>query len=292
MTPPSRPRGLGRGLATLIPDAVRQTSAPGAAGFLRIPLDRVSRNPEQPREHFDPEALAALAESIRAHGVLQPILVRAEGDRYVLVAGERRWRASGMAGLTEIPALVTDRARQEQDVLLLALVENLQRRDLNVVEEAQGYQRLAEAHGLSHETIAAAVGRDRTSITNLLRLLRLPPHALDALREGRISAGHGKALLALQDPGCVPEVQAAVEERGLSVRATERLVDSLNRQASVPARAQARRPAFAHAEKLLGRHLGTTVQIKGRSRGGGRIVIEYGSDDELTTLVEKLRGPE
>ncbi|MBN1335636.1 MAG: ParB/RepB/Spo0J family partition protein [Deltaproteobacteria bacterium] len=263
-------------------------AVPTATVAALVPLDRIRRNPEQPREPFDEADLAGLAASIRTHGILQPILLRQEGEAYVIVAGERRWRAAGMAGLTEIPAVITDQARQARDALLLALVENLQRRDLDCVEEAHGYERLVRTFGLTQEGVAARVGKDRATVANRIRLLNLPDRTLEALRAGRITAGHGKALLALADPTRIAQVQALVEARGLSVRATERLVDEWNRMPRTRPPPVSR---FDPAERLLARHLGAPVSIRPGARGGGRIVIRYGSEEELTALVERLRGP-
>jgi len=287
VTPPrGRQGGLGRGLSSLIPDRALRASASAGPELLCVPLERVVRNPEQPREAFDDAELDALAESIRSHGLLSPLLVRARDGAWVLVAGERRWRAAGRAGLAEVPVLVTDRADEARDALLLALVENLQRADLNAVEEAQAYRRLVEEHGLTQEELARAVGRDRSTVANALRLLRLPPRALDALRLGRISAGHGKVLLSLRAPEHLPALLAAVEQQGLSVRGLEQRVNFLNGQRQRPAQPTLSR--YAGAEELLARQLGAPVQIEARAKGGGRIVIRYASEEELVALVDRL----
>jgi ParB family transcriptional regulator, chromosome partitioning protein len=277
---------LGRGLSSLIPDRAVHETAAGGPVLLRVPIDRVARNPDQPREDFHEPELEALADSIRAHGLLQPLLVRDIGGEYRIVAGERRWRAAGRAGLTEVPVLVTDKADREQDALLLALVENLQRSDLNPVEEAHGFARLVETYGLTQQQVADRVGRDRTTVTNALRLLRLPPRALEALRGGLLSTGHGKALLGLSDPALLPDLLLAIVEQGLSVRATEKRVGQLN--GSPPKKRSSAAPHYALAEELLTRQLGADVQIKARPRGGGRIVIRYSCEEELTQLVDRL----
>jgi len=261
-------------------------TAPGTAALLRVPIDRITRNPGQPREDFVDAELDALADSIKAHGLLQPLLVREHAGEYRLVAGERRWRAAGRAGLTEVPVLVTDRADREADALLLALVENLQRADLNPVEEALGFSRLVETYGLTQVQVAEKVGRDRTTITNALRLLRLPPRALEALRAGLISVGHGKALLGLHDPSELPPLLSAIVDQGMSVRATERRVAVLNGPGTKPKKAAASR--YASAEDLLTRQLGADVQIKAKPKGGGRIVITYSSEEELVQLVDRI----
>ncbi len=283
---PPRRGGLGRGLSSLIPERAVHETASGGPVLLLVPLDRIARNPEQPREHFDDAELDELAASIRSCGLLQPLLVREREGEYRLVAGERRWRAAGRAGLLEVPVLVTERAGLEEEALLLAMVENLQRSDLNPVEEAQGFSRLVEDFGFTQQQVADRVGRDRTTITNALRLLRLPPRALEALRAGLISTGHGKALLALHQPEHLPELLAAIVEQGLSVRATERRVALLNGSA-----APKRRPApsrYASAEELLTRQLGAEVEIRAKPKGGGRIVIRYSSEEELIQLVDRI----
>ncbi len=283
--PPKRGGGLGRGLSSLIPDRALHETAAGGPVLLRVPIDRITRNREQPRDHFDDALLQELSDSIREHGLLQPLLVREEAGAYVLVAGERRWRACGRAGLTEVPVLVTDAADRDADSLLLALVENLQRSDLNPVEEALGFQRLVESYGLTQQQVAEKVGRDRSTVTNALRLLRLPPRALEALRAGAISVGHGKALLALHAPEHLPGLLAAIVEQGLSVRATERQVAQLN---AGPKPARAPRSAYPEVEQLLTRQLGAEVVVKAGGRGRGRIVIRYSSEEELVQLVDRI----
>ncbi len=285
-----RRAGLGRGLATLIPERALHSTASGGPVLLRLPLDAIRRNPEQPRERFDEGELQALADSIRQHGLLSPVLVREQGQRYILVAGERRWRAVGLAGLTEIPALICEGAASASDQLLLSLVENLLRQDLDPVEEALALQRLTDEHGFTQEQVAKGIGRDRSTVTNALRLLRLPPAALDALRHGLISVGHGKALLSLRAARKLPSLLEEIQRLGLSVRATERRVAALN-DAKRPGQATAPSP-YAPAEDLLSRSLGSQVRITSRKQGGGRIIIQYGSEEELIGLVERMRGRE
>ena len=267
--------GLGRGLDALIPRA-----AP-ASETSEIPLDRIARNPHQPRNRFDEAETAELAASIELHGVLQPIVVRATADGgYELIAGERRLRAARMAGLTHIPAVVRESADGEQ--LELALVENLQRQDLNAIEEAAAYRELIDRFALSHEEIARRVGKSRVSISNALRLLDLTVETRDAIADGRISEGHGRALAALT----VPELQRAalliVIERHLSVRQTEELVrrkrDSATTRRSGPLSGD-----LADLEAQLRGLLATRVGIV-RTRRGGRLVIDFYSDEELDRL--------
>lgn len=286
-----RPGALGRGLAALIPGDVLRSSSPAGARQLRVPLDSIVPNPEQPRRHFDDTALQELSRSIREEGLLQPLLVREQGDRYVLLAGERRWRAAGLAGLLEIPVMVHESDSGPGQQLLLALIENLQRSDLDPIEEALGYQRLSQVHGLTQEEISSKVGKDRATIANFIRLLRLPSSVQQALSEGLISTGHAKALLAMTDSARIPALLELVLARGLSVRALERLVQQQNRTAETPRQPATPLKPWKHAETLLGRSLGAPVEIRSKRDGAGSIVIRYGSQAELTALVERLRGP-
>jgi len=267
--------GLGRGLDALIPRAAPASDVP------EIPLDRIARNPHQPRNRFDEAETAELAASIELHGVLQPIVVRATADGgYELIAGERRLRAARVAGLTHIPAVVRESADGEQ--LELALVENLQRQDLNAIEEAAAYRELIDRFALSHEDVARKVGKSRVAISNALRLLDLTAETRDAIADGRISEGHGRALAALT----VPELQRAalliVIERHLSVRQTEELVrrkrDSATTRRNGPLSGD-----LADLEAQLRGLLATRVGIV-RTRRGGRLVIDFYSDEELDRL--------
>ena len=266
--------GLGRGLDALIPRAAPASDVPV------IPLDRIARNPHQPRNRFDEADTAELAASIQLHGVLQPIVVRATADGgYELIAGERRLRAARIAGLTHIPAVVRESADGEQ--LELALVENLQRQDLNAIEEAAAYRELIDRFALSHEDVARKVGKSRVAISNALRLLDLTAETRDAIADGRISEGHGRALAALT----VPELQRAalliVIERHLSVRQTEELVRR-KRDSATPRRSPLSGD-LADLEAQLRGLLATRVGIV-RTRRGGRLVIDFYSDEELDRL--------
>jgi ParB family chromosome partitioning protein len=273
--------GLGRGLAALIPQR------PDAASHVEIPLARIHRNPYQPRERIDPEALEALADSIRRHGVIQPILVTHAADGYQLIAGERRLQAAQLAGLDRIPAVVRDAVPREQ--LELALVENLQRADLNPMEEARAYRQLIDDFGLAHEDIAARVGRNRSTISNTLRLLQLSDAVQAAVTGGSISEGHARAIGTLEDARAQQELLAVVAARGVSVRETEELARRLQASApGAPARRTARRNADIDAlEAELRAALGTKVTVT-TSRRGGRIVIEYYDRDDLGRLCERL----
>jgi len=267
--------GLGRGLDALIPRAAPTSDVP------EIPIERIARNPRQPRNRFDDAQTAELAASIALHGVLQPIVVRATADGgYELIAGERRLRAARIAGLTSIPAVVRDSADGEQ--LELALVENLQRQDLNAIEEAAAYRELIDRFSLSHEDVALRVGKSRVAISNALRLLELTAETREAISDGRITEGHGRALAALT----VPELQRAalliVIERHLSVRQTEELVRR-KRDSAPSGRGGAISGDLADLEAQLRGLLATRVGIV-RTRRGGRLVIDFYSDEELDRL--------
>ena len=282
---PERSQGLGRGLAALIPQ--RSTSE---AGAIEIPLAGIRPNPNQPRRHFDPAELATLAESIREHGVLQPILVTETIDGYQLVAGERRVRAAADAGLERIPAIV--RHLDERSQLEFALIENLQREDLDPIEAATGFQQLVNVFGFTHEQIATRVGRARSTVANTLRLLDLAPVVQEAIANGRITEGHGRALGGLSVEH-QEHVLGAVIDQDLSVRQTEELVRRLREpktnSADPDTTAPARDPDLERVEEDLRRALGTKVSLA-RSRRGGRIVIEFYSDEELARLYERLTG--
>jgi len=280
---PERTQGLGRGLASLIPQR-----HPGHAAMIEIATSRISPNPHQPRKRFDPEGLTTLAASITEHGVLQPILVTEAIDGYQLVAGERRLRAAQLAGLERIPAVVRQLADREQ--LEVALVENLQREDLDPLETADAYRELIEAFGFTQEDLATRIGRARSTIANTLRLLDLAPGVQAAVADGRLTEGHGRALgglaTELQD-----RVLDSVVGQDLSVRQTEELVRRLREPRSGPAGPPTRQadPELERVEEDLRRALGTKVSLA-RSRRGGRIVIEYYSDEELGRLYERLTG--
>lgn len=275
--------GLGRGLAALIP----QREA-GTAGVQEIALARIAPNPYQPRRHIDPAVLDELVESIRIHGVLQPVLVTEALDGYVLVAGERRVRAARLAGLERIPAVVRQLASRDQ--LELAIVENVQRADLDPIEEALAYRQLIDEFGLTQEEVALRVGKARATITNTLRLLELDPPVQEAIVGGSITEGHGRALAGMP-AGAQSTVLRTVVGQALSVRQTEELVRRLRERMTQPARPSrpATPPEIERIEEDLRRALGTKVRLT-RSRAGGRIVIDYYTDEDLGRLYERLTG--
>ncbi|HEY54174.1 MAG TPA: ParB/RepB/Spo0J family partition protein [Caldilineae bacterium] len=288
-------RGLGRGLSSLIPatppDTLTEKQAP-PPGLRLLPIDNISPNPRQPRQAIAPEALAELAASIKEHGLIQPIIVTASSPEdpapYSIIAGERRWRASRLAGLEEVPVVVKEAS--PQDMLELALVENIQRADLNPLEEASAYQTLIAEFGLTQEQVADRVGKSRTAVTNIVRLLRLPDEVKEVLLEGQIREGHARALLGLSDDQAMIEASKLVVGRGLSVRQTEELVRRLN--TPMPPKAideddLSNTPESRALENRLREFLGTKVNLY-RTRKGGRIVIHFYSEEELADLYDKL----
>ncbi len=278
---------LGRGLSALIPDSTPPVHAPESARPLELDLDRLIPNPRQPRSQIDEARLEELAQSIRANGVIQPILVRKIGDQHEIVAGERRWRAAQRAGLLRVP--VTVREVPDEKLLEIALIENIQREDLNPIEEAQAYRHLSDELHLSQEEIADAVGKDRATVANFMRLLRLPAEVRNDLAAGALSMGQARALLALPDENAQRRVARDVVARGASVRETEALV----RHEVAPPAAPARRPSVdantRAAEEKLKIALGTRVRIVRRGKGG-RIEVDFTDEDELNRIYEALTG--
>lgn len=284
---------LGKGLSALIPDAP-EPRVPS----VEVDIDRLSPNDFQPRGHMDERRLDDLTQSIKANGLIQPIVVRKVGDQFQIIAGERRWRAAKRAGLLRVPIAVRDVAPgQEQSLLQMALVENIQREDLNPLEEALAYRRLADEFQLRQEDIAVAVGKDRASVANYLRLLKLPDEVRNEVAAGRLTMGHARAILALPDEADQRRAARDVIARSLSVRETESLVKKIAEDVRPPAEAAPPKPTDVHtraAEERLRLLLGTRVRIvrlggpgQGRARRG-RIEIDFGSEDELIRIYEQL----
>ena len=286
MTELKRP-ALGKGLSALIPDAPEPR-----AGVLEVDLDRLTPNPYQPRLQIDEARLEELTRSIKANGVIQPILVRRSENGYHIIAGERRWRAAQRAGLLRVPVVVRDVAEADDEkVLEIALIENIQREDLNAIEEATAYRRLADDFHLTQDAIATAVGKDRSTVANMLRLLKLPDEVQHEVSAGRLSMGHARALLALDGDNAQRQLGRDIIARGLSVRETEALV----KKALEAPRAAERRTAAPEqtdantrqAEDALKLQLGTSVRIVRRGTKG-RIEIDFTSEDELIRIYDAL----
>jgi ParB family chromosome partitioning protein len=291
-------RGLGRGLDALIPsssafEGPAQTPSGSAAGgdsIRLVPTTHIRRNPRQPRTKFDADALKELAASVREHGVLQPLIVTQgeTGDTYILIAGERRLEASKLAELAEVPVIIREASDQQR--LELALIENIQRADLGPIETALAYQHLAQDFDLSHEAIAERVGKSRVSVTNTLRLLRLPAKLQDALSGGVLSEGHARALLQLATPDAMEAAYDKVIANLLTVRQTEDLVRQMQGERITRERARPSDPDANAVAYRLQAALGFKVELRHGRAGRGAIVIHYYNDEDLNTLIDKLGG--
>ena len=300
---PPQKHGLGRGLGSLIPPGAPTALAPGVR---EVEVARIAPNPMQPRHKMDPDALRELADSIKEHGLIQPLIVTPAPDstelapRYQLIAGERRWAAAKLAGLAMVPVIV--RGATPQEMLELALVENIQRADLNPLEEASAYQQLIGDFGLTQEQVAAKVGKNRTTVANALRLLKLPEDIRAAIADESISEGHARAILTVTDEGKQKSLLRTVIEQGLSVRQTEEAA----RRANEPPKTSDRRPPTTDRSARAARErempaatralendfrqaLGTKVQVF-RSRKGGKVVVHFYSEEELEAIYEKIVG--
>jgi len=285
-----RSKALGRGLEALLEHEGEPDQAPRER-LATLPIQQLQPGRYQPRSRMDEASLEELSQSIRRQGLIQPILVRGVGlDRYEIIAGERRWRAARMAGLDEVPVVVRD--VPDQSALAIALIENIQREDLNPLEEARGLDRLVREFELTHQEVADAIGRSRSAVTNLLRLLELPHSMQELLLHGRMEMGHARALLAVSGPAQI-QLAEQVISRGLSVRETEALVRLAAKPAAAP-KASARPPRvdrdIQRLEEELAGHLGTTVEIKAGPGGVGRLVLHYASLDHLEGLLTRLRS--
>ena len=290
-TPQDKQRkALGRGLSALLPQKPPVKTVPAATDTIprgsqvaSIPIANIKPNPLQPRSVFDSSRLEELANSIETHGIIQPLLVRRKENAYELIAGERRLRAAKLAGLVEVPVVVQDYA--DDRILELALIENIQREDLNPLETAQALERLHTQMNLSHEEIAARTGKDRTTITNMIRLLRLPPDVQLLVAERRLSMGHARAILGLTTPALQTQIAEKAAAQGFSVRQVERLVKKVN-EPRTPSEEALQDPNIKAAVAELESTLGTRVRIIEKSDQRGRIEIEYYSQEELQRLYE------
>ncbi|MBD3276426.1 MAG: ParB/RepB/Spo0J family partition protein [Candidatus Marinimicrobia bacterium] len=277
---------LGRGLGALIPEEVEPE--PGTIAF--VPTDRIRPNPDQPRKEFEEQGMRELEQSIAQKGVVQPVTVRKVGDEYELIVGERRWRASTNIGLDQMPAYVLD-VDSDVEIMELALIENVQRRDLNPMELAHAYNALVEQHGLSQEEVAKQVGKSRSAITNIIRLLNLPSYIQNSLRNGDISAGHARALLSIEDEALQEKVWEQVVEEGLSVRDVEKIVQGANEPpekssstGTTSSGKPEKSPYVREVEERLQHNLGTKVNIRTK-KNGGAIEIQYYSNEDLDRLL-------
>ncbi len=295
---------LGKGLSALIPDSYLNQQSPlptshpdllevlskekAAGGFQLIPLDQIVPNQDQPRREFSPEGIEELAASIKEKGILQPVIVKKIGDaKYMLICGERRFRAAVLCGLTEVPAVIKDAA--PDDFLEWALIENIQREDLNPLEEAEAYRRLAEERMLSQDEIAKRVGKDRSTVANMIRLVRLPEQVRSLLMTGRITAGHARALLGLLTPEHQRQMAKRIIEENLSVRQVEAIVNRSVAHKRGAKKARHLKPEIVDLERRLEQHLGTQVRIYPRkNQTEGRIEVHYFNLDDLDRVLQKV----
>lgn len=280
-----KPKGLGRGLDALLSGDIDSSEESGS--LTKLAIDQLQPGKYQPRTHMDQESLQNLADSIKAQGIMQPILVRqVSQDRYEIIAGERRWRASQLAGLHEVPVLIREIA--DEAALAMALIENIQRENLNPIEEANGIQRLIDEFGMTHEAAAQAVGRSRSAVTNLLRLQNLHENVQEMLQQGHIDMGHARALLALAG---AKQITAAEEIslKGLSVREAEQLVKRLTGETAKPKKVVAKDKDVESLQEELADLLGADVKIDAASSGAGTMKIRYSSLDQLDGIIAKLR---
>lgn len=283
--PSPKKKALGRGLGSLIQEAQTEAAATNASEDSLVSVEDIHPNPNQPRTHFNETELEELSESIRAHGVLQPLLVRKVDNGYEIIAGERRYQASKIAGLDKVPVVVKE--ADDQETLQLALIENLQRSDLNPIEEAKGYRQLIKASGMTQEALSKAVSKSRSTITNSLRLLDLPQRVQDLLFEGKLTAGHARAILAVPYEESRIKLAEKVVAEGLSVRATENLAPLF----SVGETPKSPRPvtpqSFKKAARAFRQVFNTNVKVKS-SRGKNRIEIEFKDEEELARILHQV----
>lgn len=290
MPSPKKRGGLGRGLNALVSEAEYETggsatSASNAASKTKLPIEDIVPNPNQPRIHFNETELRELSESIQEHGVLQPLLVRKHGNGYEIIAGERRYQASKLAGLEEVPVIIKD--VDDEQMLALALIENLQRSDLNPVEEAKGYRQLIDASGMTQEALSKAVSKSRSAITNSLRLLDLPEVVQQMIFEGKLTAGHARAILAVPYEDARIKLAEKVVAEGLSVRATENLAPLFS-AGETPKTPRTTTPqSFKKAARVLRQVFNTNVRVKS-SRGKNKIEIEFKDEEELSRILGEI----
>lgn len=290
MPSPKKRGGLGRGLNALVSEAEYETggsatSVSNAASETKLPIEDIVPNPNQPRIHFNETELRELSESIQEHGVLQPLLVRKHGNGYEIIAGERRYQASKLAGLEELPVIIKD--VDDEEMLALALIENLQRSDLNPVEEAKGYRQLIDASGMTQEALSRAVSKSRSAITNSLRLLDLPEVVQQMIFEGKLTAGHARAILAIPYEDARIKLAEKVVAEGLSVRATENLAPLFSAGETPKTTRPATPQSFKKAARVLRQVFNTNVRVKS-SRGKNKIEIEFKDEEELSRILGEM----
>ncbi|MBP5554736.1 MAG: ParB/RepB/Spo0J family partition protein [Lachnospiraceae bacterium] len=295
-------KGLGKGLDALIPNVVKNDTAEENTKAAReqsknatddsrtmVSINKVEPNRKQPRRKFDEDALQELSDSIKIHGLISPILVQDRGDHYEIIAGERRWRASKLAGLKEVPVIIGNYS--EKEILEISLIENMQRKDLNPIEEARGFKRLVDEYDLTQDEIAETLSKSRSAITNSIRLLKLSDKVQEMLIEDLISAGHGRALLAIEDTEKQEEVAQRIVDERLNVRDVEKLVNALKKPAKPrPVTDEALKVFYHDMEENLKMAVGTKVSISGKGNGAGTVTIEFYNNEDLDRIAAKLRS--
>jgi ParB family chromosome partitioning protein len=298
MTSPKQNKdALGKGIRSLLQNinndlkstegALKTQLMEAATGVMRLPLENIETNPKQPRRDFDETALQELAKSIKLHDIIQPITVsKLHGNKYRLIAGERRWRASKLAGLKDIPAFI--REANDQDLLELSLLENLQREDLNAMEIAISYKRMMDEINYTQEQVAERMGKDRSTVTNYIRLLKLPPDIQIAVRNGEISMGHARALINVDTIDKQLYIFDEIKAKGLSVRQTETLVRNIYRDKDEKKPVEALPPAYKKVEDKLASHFGTSVKLRHSKDGSGAITFEYFSLEQMNKLLDLM----
>ncbi|MGL4572718.1 MAG: ParB/RepB/Spo0J family partition protein [Clostridium sp.] len=285
----SKKFGLGKGLGALIPDEVKIETIEVKENKEQktlIPLNKIINNSDQPRRFFDSDNIAELAESIKNHGIIQPLILRQDGKKYVIVAGERRWRAAKMLSLKEVPAIIMDLT--DKEVLEISLIENIQRQDLNPIEEALAYRKLIDDFNLTQQELSSRIGKSRVAITNTMRLINLDERVQQYLIESVISEGHGRVLLAVEDKDFQYELAQKIIDEKISVRELERLIKSLaNKTEDKPKKETGLNPYFKDVQNKLQDHFGTKVNINSKNKKG-KIEIEYYSDDDLNRILDLM----
>ena len=293
-------KGLGKGLDSLIPMGKKEAATPAPAavkeaseavkdGVTMVKITKIEPNREQPRRKFDEDALQELSDSIKQFGVLQPLVVQDRKDHYEIIAGERRWRASKLAGLKEVPVIIKDYT--EQEIVEISLIENIQREDLNAIEEAQAYKRLAEEFNLKQDAIAERVSKSRSEITNSMRLLKLCPDVQQMIVDEMLSKGHARTLLAVEDPVKQYELAQRAFDEKLSVRDIEKLVKQLDKPAKEkPVTDEKLQMFYDDVAEKLKKALGTKVTISGKGKGAGVLTVEFYNGDDLDKIVDKLNN--
>lgn len=281
-----RKSGLGRGLDALLSASAQDEASEDTNQLLLIPVHKIQRGEYQPRVHIDQSALEELAASIKAQGLVQPVVVRTISDGYELIAGERRWRACQLAGMQDIPAIVKD--IPDKSAAAMSLIENIQREDLNPMEESRALQRLINEFELTHQQVGDAVGRSRAAVSNLLRLQELSPKVMPLLEQGKLEMGHARALLSLEEPNQLKPAETIIA-RQLSVREAEKLVKSLKQETPAPTKKQPRSPDVLRLEQDLGERVGASVAVQYNSKGQGKLIISYNNLDELDGILSHIK---